>query len=31
VISVRSELTWRWDDRSTVERSDPHVPVAPRG
>jgi CBS domain-containing protein len=31
VISVRSELTWRWDDRSTVERSDPHVPVALRG
>jgi CBS-domain-containing membrane protein len=31
VISVRSELTWRWDDRSTVERSDPHVPVVPRG
>jgi CBS domain-containing protein len=31
VISVRSSLTWRWDDHGAVARSDPHVPVAPRG
>jgi len=31
VISVRSALRWRWDDRDAVVRSDPHVPIAPRG
>jgi CBS domain-containing protein len=30
VISVDSTLTWDWDDRKAVEKSDPHVPIAPR-
>jgi CBS domain-containing protein len=31
VVTVRSTLTWRWDDRKVpVGTSDPHVPVAPR-
>jgi CBS domain-containing protein len=31
VISVRSTLTWEWDDRkAAVPRSDPHVPIPPR-
>jgi CBS domain-containing protein len=30
VVSVRSNLTWRWDDRgASLEKSDPHVPIAP--
>jgi CBS domain-containing protein len=29
VVSVRSELTWRWDDKRGVEMSNPRVPVAP--
>jgi CBS domain-containing protein len=30
VISVRSTLTWEWDDRKAVEKSDPRVPIPPR-
>lgn len=30
VVGVRSELTWRWDDKHAVEKSDPRVPIAPR-
>lgn len=30
VVSVRSTLTWDWDDPKTREQSDPHVPIAPR-
>jgi CBS domain-containing protein len=29
VVSVRSELRWRWDDKHGVETSNPRVPVAP--
>jgi CBS domain-containing protein len=30
VISVRSSLTWEWDDHKAEQRSDPRVPIPPR-
>jgi CBS domain-containing protein len=31
VVAVRSELTWRWNDkRAEVEKTNPRVPIAPR-
>lgn len=30
VVSVRSEVTWAWDDRKALQRSDPRVPIPPR-
>jgi CBS domain-containing protein len=30
VVSVRSTLRWKWDDRKKLPASDPHVPVPPR-
>jgi CBS domain-containing protein len=29
VISVRSELTWRWNDKRAREETNPRVPIAP--
>ena len=31
VISVQSTLTWEWDDRKAEQKSDPRVPIPPRG
>jgi osmotically-inducible protein OsmY len=30
MISVRSTITWEWDDRKAEQRSDPRVPIPPR-
>lgn len=30
VVAVRSELSWRWNDKHALEEKNPRVPIAPR-